>query len=207
MQFRAIFAIALAACASPVRAGTIIDEWNDAKAPPPPAIGDVEVEAKTTALLVMDFNLPICDPVTRPRCKAALPSVQKILLQARSKNMLVIYTLGGGGASSSVMPELKPVGQEPMISAPSDKFYNSDLEKLLKEKGMKTLIMTGVTSNGAVLFTSTAAVRRDFQVIVPVDGFAGDGLYQEQFSAWQLANSPGQAGKIKLTVIDRIHIK
>ena len=121
---------------------------------------------------------------------------------------MVVYTTGGGRQANDIIPDIKPEGDEPVIvGAGSDKFYNSALEKTLKDKGIKTVVVVGAASNGAVLFTSTAAVRRDFAVVAPVDGSSSDGPYAEQFTAYELANSPGQVGKIKLTKTSMITIE
>jgi hypothetical protein len=51
----AIVAAATSAAISPTIAGNIIDEWANAKAPPPPALKPVTVDIKTNALLVIDM--------------------------------------------------------------------------------------------------------------------------------------------------------
>jgi hypothetical protein len=55
-----------------------------------------------------------------------------------------------------------------------------------------------------VLFTAAGSAFRGFNVIVPVDGMAGDNLYAEQLTAWELVNGPRLADKVKLTTFDRI---
>jgi hypothetical protein len=57
-----------------------------------------------------------------------------------------------------------------------------------------------------VLFTSSEAALRGFNVIVPVDGMSGDGqvAYDEQAVAYILAHAPVISPKITLTSIDMI---
>ena len=43
-------------------------------------------------------------------------------------------------------------------------FCNTDLEKILKDKGIKTVIAVGTSSNGAVLFTASGAAFRGMNV-------------------------------------------
>lgn len=62
------------------------------KAPPAPALHAVTVDPKTTALLVLDVLQETCNEKRRPRCVAALPTIKKFLAQARSHEMLVVYT-------------------------------------------------------------------------------------------------------------------
>ena len=47
---------------------------------------------------------------------------------------------------------------------------DTGLQKMLKDKGITTVIPVGVASYGAVLYTGSAAALRGFNVIVPADG-------------------------------------
>ena len=206
-SFRIILAlgcVAFGASLAPASATNIMDEWDSVKAPPAPKIEDVTVDAKTTALLILDFNAPICVPATNARCSAAADNAKKLLDAARAKGAMVVYTTGGGGKPDSIAEILKPAAGDPVIPGVSDKFYGTDLEKVLADKGIKTVIATGVAANGAVLFTATAAVRRNLGVVVPIDAASSPTQYAEQLTAWQLANSPGQVGKIKITLASKI---
>jgi nicotinamidase-related amidase len=86
----------------------------------------------------------------------------------------------------------------------SDKFLGTDLEKILKEKGIKTVIITGTAAHGAVLLTGSEAAFRGFKVIVPVDGMSSENTYFEQYTAYHLANAPGVGQQVTLTRIDMI---
>jgi nicotinamidase-related amidase len=91
-----------------------------------------------------------------------------------------------------------------------DKFILGDkdtgLEKMLRDKGITTLVAVGTAAHGAVLYTASAAASRGFNVIVPVDGMSGDGqvLYDEQAVAFILTHAPVISSKITLTRIDMI---
>ena len=63
-------------------------------------------------------------------------------------------------------------GDEPHVLSGPDKFRNTDLEKILKDKGITTVIVVGTAANGAVLFTASGAAFRGMNVIVPVDGMS-----------------------------------
>ncbi len=206
-SFRTLIALGCAAFALgalPASAANIIDEWDSVKAPPPPKMEDATVDAKTTALLILDFNAPICVPASNARCAAAAANARKLLDAARAKGAMVVYTTGGGGKPDSIAEELKPAAGDPVISGSSDKFYNTDLEKVLTDKGIKTVVVTGVASNGAQLFTATAAVRRNLAVVAAVDAGSAPNPYAEQLAVWLMANSPGQVGKIKVTLASKI---
>ncbi len=78
----AAFAMVLIS-AVPSRGETIIDEWQNVKAPPPPELQSVTLDPKTTALLMIDIIKQTCNMQRRPRCVAMIPKVQKLLAEAR----------------------------------------------------------------------------------------------------------------------------
>jgi nicotinamidase-related amidase len=55
---------------------------------------------------------------------------------------------------------LAPAANDPRVKSKSDKFLNTDLEKILKDKGIQTVIVTGNSANGAVLYTGAGAALR-----------------------------------------------
>jgi nicotinamidase-related amidase len=81
------------------------------------------------------------------------------------------------------------------------------LEKMLKDKGITTVITVGTATHGAVLYTSSAASLRGFNVVVPVDGMSGNGqiAFDEQAVAYILTSAPIVSPKITLTRTDMIN--
>lgn len=192
--------------AASLRAETIIDEWASVKVPAPPALKPVTVDPKTTALLLLDFNIQTCNAENRPRCIASIPKVKPLLARARAEGMAVAFTLGGGGKITDIASDLTPVAGEPVVSSGVDKFLNTDLEKILKDRGVTTVITCGVAAQGAVIYTVAAAALRGFKVIVPVDCVSSNLLYAEQYTAWHLANAPVISPNITLTSLADLKI-
>ncbi len=200
-----ILVVALALFLAPLaRAASIIDEWGSVKIPPAPVLHTVTVDAKTTALLIVDVLHQTCNEKRRPRCVAALPTIKKFLAQARSNKMLVVYTDVPHTSAADIWSEVAPTTDEPVILGILDKFINPDLDKILKAKAIQTVITVGAASNGAVLHTVAGAVQRGFKVIVPVDAVAADNTYIEQYITWDLAHAPVIADKTALTTTDMI---
>jgi nicotinamidase-related amidase len=200
-----LFAAAVSvAGSSGLRAQTVLEEWATVKPPAPPVTKGVSVVPGKTALLVMDFNRISCVPERRARCAAAPPNLHTLLTAARAKGILVVQTLSGTTTAADVSKELTPAPGERVIHASIDKFFGTDLEKTFKDKGIDTVIVTGTSANGAVLFTAAGAAMRGFKVVVPVDGMPADGAYQEQFVAWNLVNGPVLREHVTLTRIDAI---
>jgi len=188
----------------PCQAQTIIEEWNSIKTPPPPELKQVTINPKTTALLLLDFNSQTCNMKFRPRCVASIPKVRKLLVEARAKGVAIVYSLSIGANASDIAPEVAPMQGEPVVASGPDKFLNTDLEKILREKKIETVIVTGTASHGAVLYTASEAALRGFNVIVPVEGSAAESLYAEQYVLWNLANAPRISLKTIITKIDWI---
>ena len=208
LPLAALAAVLLYAVPSPAQ--TIIDDWASVKAPPAPALKAVTPDPKTTALLVMDLVKQTCNNERRPRCIASIPKIEKLIAEARAKGVMVIYTTVPPVPITDTLPAIAPKSDEPVVAAWVDKFIlvNKDtgLEKMLKDKGITTVITVGTATHGAVLYTSSAAALRGFNVIVPVDGMSGDGQnsYIEQYVAYNLTSAPIVSPKITLTRIDMI---
>jgi nicotinamidase-related amidase len=187
----------------PGQANDITAEWATVKQPPVPVLKPVTVDPKTTALLILDLMKVNCGP--SPRCTSTVPIVKKLMDAARANNMMVLYTLVGGPnpspadivdegiaphAGESVAPGLMvPLQRADGTVVPfqgPDKFLGSDLEKRLKDRGIKTVIVTGTSAQGAVVGTSSGSAQRGYKVVVPVDGMSAEDAYQEQYAAWHL---------------------
>ena len=197
-------------CTTPSLGQTIIDEWQSVKAPPAPELKAVTLDPKTTALLVMDLVKPLCNNEGRPRCVASIPKIEKLIAAARAQSVMLIYTTVPAIPIADTIPAIAPKGDEPVVAAFVDKFMlgNKDtgLEKILKDKGITTVVTVGTAANGAVLYTSSAAALRGFNVIVPVDGMSavGQNIYVEQYVAYNFTSAPIISPKITLTSIDMI---
>lgn len=182
-------------------AQTIVDEWASVQAPPAPELKSVSIDPKTTALLMLDFVTPNC--TQRPRCMASVPAVKKLLGEARAAGLLIVYATGATGKRADTLAELAPKDSEPVVSTGVDKFFNTELERILKDGGIKTVIAIGTAAHGAVLYTASGAALRGMKVIVPVDGMS-DSPYSEQYTAWHLTNAPVVSRNVTLTKFDLI---
>lgn len=190
---------------APARGQTIVDEWASVKAPPPPELKPVTIDPKITALLVLDPVRQTCNMERRPRCIASIPKIQALLSQARAKGVTVIYTHYTGTAAGDILKEVAPSAGEAVLGGTTgDKFIRTDLEKMLKDKGIKTVVTVGVAAEGAVVLTASAAAMRGIDVIVPVDGVSSSSIYAEQFTAWHLKNAASVGQRVTLTRTDLV---
>lgn len=195
-------AMLAAALALPANATNIVDEWSSVKAPAAPTLKPVTVDAKTTALLMLDFMNQNCGK--RPRCVDSIPAVKKLLDEARAHKVVVIYSIIANSTPADVIKDVAPQAGEPNVLSGVDKFLNTDLDKILKDKGIKTVIAVGTSSNGAVLYTASGAAARGMSVIVPVDGMSAVDPYAEYSTVFTFMNAPLVSAKTTLTKIDMI---
>ncbi len=198
--------VGLVMAAAPPSAGaqTIIEEWNTIKAPPPPEVKAVTIDPKVTALLILDIAKQTCNLERRPRCLPTIPRIQTLLTRARAAGVSVVYSLAAGSTIADVFKEVAPRAGEPAVQSGPDKFLGTDLEKILKDKGIQTVIVVGTAAHGAVLYTASEAALRGFKVIVPVDGMSAETAYAEQYVAWNMLNAPRVGAQSTLTKIDLI---
>lgn len=185
---------------------TVIDEWGAVQAPAPPELRTVTVDPADTAFLVLDIQQSTCNAQQRPRCVESVPRISEFLKQARAMNMMVSHSLTSTGRVEDILPGAEPAPGEPVVKSSVDKFYATELENILKERGIRTVIIAGTAANGAVLHTATGAAMRGLRVIVPVDLMSAD-LYAEQYTAWHLINAPGTRRQTTLTRSDLIEWK
>lgn len=184
---------------------TIIDEWASVQAPKPPELKSVKIDdPRTTAFLVLDIIKQGCNSERRPRCVASVPKIQAFLNQARTKGLSVVHSYTSTSTPADILKEVAPLSGEPLVQAPADKFFRTDLEKILQDKGIKTVIIVGTAAHGAVLYTGSQAAYRGLRVIVPVDGMSSENTYFEQYTAYHMANAPGVGQQVTLTKFDMI---
>jgi nicotinamidase-related amidase len=200
--------IAMAAAAMTIaavgaaNAADIVEEWAILKPPQAPALKPVTVDSKTTALLMLDFMNQNCGK--RPRCTATLPAMKKLLEAARAAKATVIYSIINNSTINDVLPDVAAQQGDPSVKGGPDKFINTDLAKILKDKNIQTVIAVGTASNGAVLYTASGAAFRGMSVIVPVDGMSAVEPVAEYATVLNFETAPGVSQKTTLTRSDLI---
>jgi nicotinamidase-related amidase len=193
-----VVATAFSISAVPARATDVIAEWSSIQMPPAPALKEVTVDPKTTALFLFDFMAENCGK--RPRCVAAVPTLKAIHDKARAADMLVAYTLPGGG--KIIDPAIAPHPGEVVnqIAGGPDKFIGDDLDQRLKAHGIKTVILCGTSAQGVGLGTGAGAVQRGYAVIYPVDCLPSESAFREAYAAWHMAGGGPPVTTKRVTV-------
>ena len=153
-----------------------------------PGAVSVEVPVKGAGLLVLDITNAVCTP--RASCVASLPRITTLIKKARDAKVPVIYSQTTA-AGSTILPEVAPQAGEPSVATRADKFFNTNLDQLLKDRAVTNAVIVGSAANGAVLYTAFGANLRGYTVVVAEDGISGEPEFSITLTRWQLLNQPG----------------
>jgi len=97
-----------------------------------------------------------------------------------------------GEAGHDIIPELYPLSTEPVIDKPGKgAFFATDLQAILQNRGIKQLIVTGVTTEVCVNTTVREANDRGYDCLVPSDCV---GSYFPEFQEMGLKMIKAQGG-------------
>jgi nicotinamidase-related amidase len=182
-----------------------------AEGPNRPEAKPVALDAKSTAILVLDLNARCHD--AKQICNQLTPRLGEFLERARGANVLIVYSVSAaakGTPLGEVASPLKRREGEPVVYPDAfDKFTGGELESLLKDKGIKTVVITGASTNAAVLYTATTAARMHrYNVVVPMDGMVANTNYEQEYTFHQFTVLPSDASKqFQFTKLDMVGFK
>ena len=196
-----------AAQAAPASGGKMIT----LQMPATPDPARVTLDPKTTALMVLDYVEDICN--NQASCKTKmLPAMTPFMAKVRQAGLTVAY---GTRAQNMTkwLKEVAPAANDiKIINTAQDRFYGTDLDKALKAKGIKTLIMVGWKISGSVTYTSVGAMAHDYTVVIPMDTTSAGSDYETTIGFYNvlnsgnanLANQPLKPNAVTLTRTDMI---
>jgi nicotinamidase-related amidase len=161
-----------------------------------------KVDAARTALVLMDFQpaVLVLGALTESDTATLLANAEKALTWARSTGLTVAHVrvafrdadyaaipehnrafapLRGGGIMADgsmeceIVESLRPQRDEIVVRKTRfGSFSTTSLSDLLREAGIESLILAGITTSGVVLSTVRDAADQDFQVYVLADACA-----------------------------------
>ena len=145
-------------------------------------------------------------PLEVPAARNVVPFIREKLEIARKEGMVVIYICdshrkddpefermnwpphaieGTGGAQ--VIDELKPLPGDKIVTKTTySGFFKTDLDKILGEPKISTLLVCGCVTNICVLYTVAEAVMRGYEVEVFKEGVAGLNQEDHDFALRQM---------------------
>jgi nicotinamidase-related amidase len=159
-------------------------------APPHAVEREVQIDPRTTALIVVDMQNDFVKPggaLVVESAAATIPAIQRLLGFARRYEMRVFYTqdthqegdlefpIWGrhvleGSWGWKIVDELAPrEGERVIRKLRYDGFFGTSLDHELRLAGIETVIVCGTVANICVLHTAGSAALRGYKVVLPVD--------------------------------------
>ena len=166
----------------------------------------VTADHAKTAVLVEDIADQTCKP--QPRCtNGMVPNIVTLLKNARAAGAYVLYTVPPTG--SPVLADVAPQSGDPVFSgAGQDRFFNTNLDYLLRSHGITTLLLAGWREDGSVMYTSVGATLRGYTVVVADDCVGAAQDYDVAVGRFMMltqlsGNATNQPLKDKATTLSR----
>lgn len=168
----------------------------------------VSLNPAVTALLILDLSTRCDNPAQV--CSHLVPGVRDLLSKARVANVFTVYTISASAMGTALGDpwagfDWRP--EEPVIYPDAfDKFHGGELQALLEDRGIRTVIVTGSSAHVAVLYTATSAARlHGYEVAVPLDGMNSTRRYEEEYTLHQLGVIPiSPPAKVVFTTLEMI---
>lgn len=143
-----------------------------------------------SAVIVVDMlNDFVTGAIKCDRAQRIIPPLQRLLAAARQAGVPVVFSNDShlpevdkefriwgphavrGTEGAEVIPELRPQSGDYIVPKRRySGFYGTDLEMLLRELSVDTVILTGLHVNMCVRHTAADAYCADFNIVVPTDG-------------------------------------
>ena len=169
-------------------AGAAAGKMVSLQMPAQPEPARVTLNSKTTALIVLDYVEDICN--AQASCKGQmLPAMTPFIERVRKAGLTVAYGTRAQNMTKWLKEVAPAAGDIKIVNTAQDRFYNTDLDKELKAKGINTIIMVGWKISGSVTYTSVGAMAHDYTVVIPVDTTSAGSNYETTIGFYNVLNS------------------
>jgi len=155
----------------------------------------VSIDPATTALLVMDFQVSIVEGFAMDK-EGLLSRTASLVGAARKAGVMVAFVVVGfragypevsnrnmsfssiretgrfaaGDSGADIHPAVAPKPGEVIVTKHRvSAFAGTDLEMILRARGIETLLLTGIATSGVVLSTVRHAADADYRIVVVKD--------------------------------------
>lgn len=183
-----------------------------------PKLKEQEFIPEKSALLVIDMQRYFCDEASIPfvpSAPAIIPKIKMLSDKYLSKNLPVIFTkqmntpqdagmmakwwkhvISPESEMCEISPEFSTDKSIVLDKTQYDSFYNTELESILKEKGVSQLVLTGLLTHLCCESTARGAFIRGFETFYCVDGMV---TYKEIFHVSSMINMAHGCSSLVLT--------
>ena len=153
----------------------------------------VKLDPRSTALVVVDMQVDFVSPkgnLCVPEARKTISAIRRLIERTREAKVPIIFTQDwhrpddpeftiwpahavGGTPGAKVTPQLKPLPEDYLIRKRTyDAFFGTDLNILLRQKGVRNLVIAGTVANICVLHTAGSARLRGYEIVVPQDAIS-----------------------------------
>jgi len=163
-----------------------------------PRYRNIVFTPQTSALLVIDMQQYFCNPSSHAYFKDSttiLPNIHQLITAYRQQSLPVLFTryallqtenpgaigrwwndvLYDDNKMSSIIDALCPLPQESVIRKTQySAFFKTDLDKILKDHQVTTIVITGVLTHLCCETTARDAFMRNYDIFFVSDATASD---------------------------------
>jgi nicotinamidase-related amidase len=168
----------------------------------------VYLNPRSSALIVVDMQVDFVSPrgkLVVPEARKTIPAIRSLIAKARKARVPVIFTQDWHRADDTefsiwpphaveetrgaqIIPELNPLPKDHLIRKRTyDAFFSTDLDLLLRQKSIRSLVITGTVSNICVLHTAGSARLRGYGIIVAADAISSLTPFDEAAALRQIS--------------------
>jgi isochorismate hydrolase len=170
-------------------------------------VRDIRFEPRESALLILDVQRYFSDPDSHafiPSLPPVIPRIEELEAAYTAAGLPVILTrhvntdddagllltwwkdlIRAGTAYGEIVPELVSADSVVLEKTQYDAFHGTDLERMLRERGVAQVVVAGVMTHLCCETTARSAFVSGFKVFLPVDATA---TYIEEFHFGSLLN-------------------
>jgi len=163
-----------------------------------PQYRKIVFKPQTSALLVIDMQQYFCNPSSHAYFKDStiiIPNIHQLITTYRQQSLPVLFTryallqtespgamgrwwndvLYDDNTMSSIIEELHPLPSEPVIRKTQySAFFETNLDTILKEHQVTTIVITGVLTHLCCETTARDAFMRNYDIFFVSDATASD---------------------------------
>jgi nicotinamidase-related amidase len=153
----------------------------------------VKLDPLSTALIIVDMQVDFVSPkgnLCVPEARKTIPAIRRLVERSRKAKVTIIFTQDwhraddpefaiwpahavGGTHGARIISQMKPGPKDYFIRKRTyDAFFGTDLDILLRQKGIRNLAITGTVANICVLHTAGSARLRGFEIVLPLDAIS-----------------------------------
>ena len=130
-------------------------------------------DRRKTAVLIMDYQNRQLSNFSEDFQNELIAEANQVLTKARHEGILVIYVevrRGDRTPETEIHPAVSPQpGEEVFTKRRVGPFSTTNLDEVLKNRGIETLVLMGISTSGCVLSTVRWAADVDYGLIVLSD--------------------------------------